>query len=397
MSYEVKVPVLPESVADATIAKWYKKVGDAVTREENIVDLETDKIMLEVPAPCDGVIKEIKAEEGAVVEAQALIAVIEEGAVAAPAAEAPAASAEPAAEEQAATDADGVSPSVRRYLKEKGVDASQVKGSGKGGRISKEDVDAFLAAAKQPVAAAAAAPVVETAGSRTEKRVPMSRLRQRVAERLVQVQHEAAILTTFNEIDMQPVMDLRKAYKDKFEKAHGVKLGFMSFFAKAVVEALQRFPAVNSSIDNNEIIYHNYCDIGVAIGSERGLVVPVLRNVENMSMADIEQSIRNYSAQASSGKLALEDMTGGTFTITNGGTFGSMMSTPIINPPQTGILGMHNIVKRPCVVNDEIVIRPMMYVALSYDHRVIDGREAVLFLVTIKELLEDPARMLLAV
>lgn len=403
MSYEVKVPVLPESVADATIAKWYKKVGDAVAREENIVDLETDKIMLEVPAPCDGVIKEIKAAEGSVVEAQALIAIIEEGAVApAPAAEekADAPAAAPAAAQQVAeetsSDADAISPSVRRYLNEKGVNASQVKGSGKGGRISKEDVDAFLASAKQSPAAAAA-PVVEAAGSRTEKRVPMSRLRQRVAERLVQVQHEAAILTTFNEIDMQPVMDLRKAYKDKFEKAHGVKLGFMSFFAKAVVEALQRFPAVNSSIDNNEIIYHNYCDIGVAIGSERGLVVPVLRNVENMSMADIEQSIRDYSAQASSGKLALEDMTGGTFTITNGGTFGSMMSTPIINPPQTGILGMHNIVKRPCVVNDEIVIRPMMYVALSYDHRVIDGREAVLFLVTIKELLEDPARMLLAV
>jgi 2-oxoglutarate dehydrogenase E2 component (dihydrolipoamide succinyltransferase) len=391
MSYEVKVPVLPESVADATIAKWYKKVGDPVTREENIVDLETDKIMLEVPAPCTGVIKEIKVEEGAVVEAQALIAVIEEGAVAEVSSEAPA-EAEPVSDEPEAEADGGLSPSVRRYVKEKGVDASQVKGSGKGGRVTKEDVDKHVSSPKEAAPAVAVA-----AGSRTEKRVPMSRLRQRVAERLVQVQQEAAILTTFNEINMQPVMDLRKSYKDKFEKSHGVKLGFMSFFAKAVVEALQRYPAVNSSIDGNEIIYHNYCDIGVAIGSERGLVVPVLRNVESMSMADIEQSIRDYAGLASTGKLSLDDMTGGTFTITNGGTFGSMMSTPIINPPQTGILGMHNIIKRPHVINDEVVVRPMMYIALSYDHRVIDGREAVLFLVTIKELLEDPARMLLSV
>ena len=388
MSYEVKVPVLPESVADATIAKWYKKVGDSVTREENIVDLETDKIMLEVPAPCSGVITEIKEQEGAVVEAQVLIAVIEEGAVAEAPAEAPAETPTPV-QQKGAKGASASSPSVRRYAAEKGVDTAQVQGSGKGGRLSKGDVDKHASLGSE-------APVV-AAGSRTEKRVPMSRLRQRVAERLIQVQQEAAILTTFNEVNMQPVMDLRKAYKDKFEKKHGVKLGFMSFFAKAVVEALQRYPAVNSSIDGKDIIYHNYCDIGVAIGSERGLVVPILRNVESMSMADIEQSIRDYAGLASTGKLTLEDMTGGTFTITNGGTFGSMMSTPIINPPQTGILGMHNIIKRPYVVNDEVVVRPMMYIALSYDHRVIDGREAVLFLVTLKELLEDPARMLLSV
>jgi 2-oxoglutarate dehydrogenase E2 component (dihydrolipoamide succinyltransferase) len=287
-----------------------------------------------------------------------------------------------------------LSPSVRRYAKEKGVDTSEVSGSLKGGRVSKEDIDKHISS---PSPAVVLEPLVVSSGSRTEKRVPMSRLRQRVAERLVQVQHEAAILTTFNEINMQPVMDLRNVYKDKFEKAHGVKLGFMSFFAKAAVEALQAYPVVNASIDGNEIIYHNYCDIGVAIGSERGLVVPVLRNVESMSMADVEKSIRDYAGLASTGKLSLDDMTGGTFTITNGGTFGSLLSTPIINPPQTGILGMHNIVKRPYVVNDQVVVRPMMYIALSYDHRVIDGREAVLFLVKIKELLEDPARMLLSV
>lgn len=393
MSYEVKVPVLPESVADATIAKWYKKVGDSVAREENIVDLETDKIMLEVPAPCDGVIIEIKEAEGAVVGPQALIAVIEEGAVAEASSEEPVAEqSAPAAEEKVAAPGGAASPSVRRYANEKGVDTAQVSGSGKAGRVTKGDIDGHGSSSAKP-----AAEGVVSAGSRTEKRVPMSRLRQRVAERLVQVQHEAAILTTFNEVNMQPVMDLRKAYKDKFEKVHGVKLGFMSFFAKAVVEALQEYPAVNSSVDGNEIVYHNYCDVGVAIGSERGLVVPVLRNVENMSMADIEQSIRDYAGLASTGKLSLDDMTGGTFTITNGGTFGSMMSTPIINPPQTGILGMHNIIKRPHVINDQVVVRPMMYIALSYDHRVIDGREAVLFLVKIKELLEDPARMLLSV
>jgi 2-oxoglutarate dehydrogenase E2 component (dihydrolipoamide succinyltransferase) len=386
MSYEVKVPVLPESVADATIAKWYKKVGDLVQREENIVDLETDKIMLEVPAPCDGVIKEIIAQEGAVVNSQALIAVIEEatGLVAT--------KEEVVSKQEKLTEV--LSPSVRRYAKEKGVDTSEVSGSLKGGRVSKEDIDKHISS---PSPAVVLEPLVVSSGSRTEKRVPMSRLRQRVAERLVQVQHEAAILTTFNEINMQPVMDLRNVYKDKFEKAHGVKLGFMSFFAKAAVEALQAYPVVNASIDGNEIIYHNYCDIGVAIGSERGLVVPVLRNVESMSMADVEKSIRDYAGLASTGKLSLDDMTGGTFTITNGGTFGSLLSTPIINPPQTGILGMHNIVKRPYVVNDQVVVRPMMYIALSYDHRVIDGREAVLFLVKIKELLEDPARMLLSV
>ena len=396
MSYEVKVPVLPESVADATVAKWYKKVGDTVAREENIVDLETDKIMLEVPAPCSGVLTAINVEEGAVVNAKQLIAVIEEGAVAEVTANnTVAAAVSSSAESSPATSGtQPLSPSARREVKGTGVNPDQVQGTGPGGRVTKQDVRNHASA---PAASSAAEAVVESSGSRTEKRVPMSRLRQRVAERLVQVQHEAAILTTFNEVNMKPVMDLRKAYKDKFEKVHGVKLGFMSFFTAAVVEALKRYPAVNSSIDGNEIIYHNYCDVGVAIGSERGLVVPIIRNAETLSMADIEQSIRNYAAKASTGKLALEDMTGGTFTITNGGTFGSMLSTPIINPPQTGILGMHNIVKRPCVIDDEIVIRPMMYLALSYDHRVVDGREAVLFLVTIKELLEDPARMLLAV
>lgn len=388
MSFDVKVPVLPESVADATIAKWYKKIGDTIRREENLVDLETDKIMLEVPAPCSGTITSLAFEEGATVTAEQVIAVIEEGDVSE---DAPQAAEAPAAEAQSASAPGAVSPSVRRHAGEQGVDASALSGSGDRGRVTKADVDAASAPAS------AAADVVVPTGARTEKRVPMSRLRQRIAERLVQVQHEAAILTTFNEIDMKPVMDLRSRYKDQFEKTHGARLGFMSFFAKAAVEALQRFPAVNASIDGGDIVYHNYCDIGVAISSPRGLVVPVLRNVEHMSMADVESSIVNYAVAAKEGKLGMDDLTGGTFSITNGGTFGSMLSTPIINPPQTAILGMHNIVKRPVVVNDEVVVRPVMYVALSYDHRVIDGREAVQFLATIKQLLEDPARMLLSV
>lgn len=398
MTIEIKVPVLPESVTDATVAKWYKKVGDQVARDENIVDLETDKVMLEVPATKAGVIESITSSEGDVVTEGHILATIKEGA---PAAESeakaepePAASTAPAAESEtkvepaekaaakpAAKKQTDLSPSVRRIVKENDVDASKVDGSGRGGRITKQDVVTHMAGG----------------GSRSEERVPMSRLRQRIAERLLEVQQNAAILTTFNEIDMQPVMDLRKKYKDQFEKEHDVRLGFMSFFTKAVVEALKRFPAVNASIDGNDIIYHNYCDVGIAIGSPRGLVVPILRNVENMGFAEIEKQIRVYAGKARDGKLSIEDMQGGTFTITNGGTYGSMMSTPIINPPQAGILGMHNIVKRAVVINDEVVVRPMMYVALSYDHRIIDGSESVRFLVTIKELIEDPARMLLEV
>jgi 2-oxoglutarate dehydrogenase E2 component (dihydrolipoamide succinyltransferase) len=405
MSVEIKVPTLPESVADATVAKWYKKEGEYIERDENLVDLETDKVMLEVPAPHSGVIEKISASEGDVVGAEHLLAVIddsvkqpEKSAEPAKAASVEAPATNSAAKETSTSSVslDDLSPAVRRLVTEKGLDVSQIMGSGKGGRITKQDVENFIKA-PQPAVKSKSADAIVPMGSRTEKRVPMSRLRARVAERLVQVQQEAAILTTFNEVNMKPVMDLRKKYKDQFEKSHGVRLGFMSFFTRAAVEALKRYPAVNASIDGNDLIYHNYYDVGIAIGSERGLVVPILRNVEIMSLADIEKEIRGYAAKAQNGKLALEDLQGGTFTITNGGTFGSMLSTPIINPPQTGILGMHNIVERPIVENGEIVARPVMYIALSYDHRVIDGREAVLFLRTIKEILEDPARMLLGV
>lgn len=390
MTIEIKVPTLPESVEDATVAKWYKKVGETIARDENLVDLETDKVMLEVPAPRAGVIEKIEVTEGSTVKSGQLLATIREldaAAAAAPAAtSAPvqAAVAAPVVAPATATTAvaaPDLGPSARRFANENNVDASQVAGTGRGGRVTKDDLVSHLSGG----------------GNRSEKRVPMSRLRQRVAERLLQAQHNAAILTSFNEINMKPVMDLRNQFKDQFEKTHGVKLGFMSFFTKAAVEALKRFPAVNASIDGDDIIYHNYFDIGIAIGSERGLVVPVLRNVELMSMADIEKQIRVYAEKAKSGKIAIEDLQGGTFSITNGGTYGSMMSTPIINPPQTAILGMHNIIERPVVERGEIVIRPMMYIALSYDHRLIDGREAVLFLVTIKELLENPARMLLEI
>ena len=399
MTIEIKVPVLPESVTDATVAKWYKKVGDQVARDENIVDLETDKVMLEVPATKAGVIESITSSEGDVVTEGHILATIKEGEVEGSAeskeeakSEASVESSDDSAskgesksavreEAQPAAKAEGLSPSVRRIVKENDVDASKVSGSGHKGRVTKQDVVSHMTGG----------------GSRQEERVPMSRLRQRIAERLLEVQQNAAILTTFNEIDMQPVMDLRKKYKDQFEKEYDVRLGFMSFFTKAVVEALKRFPAVNASIDGTDIVYHNYCDVGIAIGSPRGLVVPILRNAENMSFAETEKQIRVYAGKARDGKLSMEDMQGGTFTITNGGTYGSMMSTPIINPPQTAILGMHNIVKRAVVVNDAVVVRPMMYVALSYDHRVIDGSESVRFLVTIKELIEDPTRMLLEV
>lgn len=393
MSIEIKVPTLPESVSDATIAKWYKNVGDRIERNENLVDLETDKVMLEVPSTAAGVIEKIVAPVGSTVKAGELIAVINESAAAAP-------KAEVSAKTEAPKEniSDDLSPAVRRMVAEHNIDITQVKGSGKGGRITKEDIDSHLSKGAQSnqSTVSKAAPAAAM-GAREDQRVPMSRLRARIAERLVEVQSQAALLTTFNEVDMKAVMDMRAQYKDKFEKMHGARLGFMSFFVKAVVEALKRFPIVNASIDGNDIVYHNYYDIGIAVSSPRGLVVPIIRNADQLTMAQIEQAIVDYANKAKDGKLEMEDMTGGTFTITNGGTFGSMMSTPIINPPQSAILGMHNIVKRPMVVNDEIVIRPMMYLALSYDHRIIDGRDSVGFLVTIKELIEDPARLILSV
>jgi 2-oxoglutarate dehydrogenase E2 component (dihydrolipoamide succinyltransferase) len=410
MSTEIKVPTLPESVADATIAAWHKKPGEVVKRDEPLLDLETDKVMLEVPAPQDGVLGEILKPEGTVVTPNEVLATLTEGG-AAPATEAPAkkeAAAAPAvtpapiqqsAPQTNAATAEELSPAVRRLVTENNLDVSQIAGSGKGGRISKEDVVAHMSATKQsqPVVTAAPAPVTQLSGGRSEKRVPMSRLRARVAERLMEVQQNTAMLTTFNEVDMKPVMDLRARYKDAFEKNHGVKLGFMSFFVKAAVEALKRFPVVNASIDGNDIVYHGYYDIGIAVSTERGLVVPVIRDADKLSMAEIEQSIISYAEKARDGKLTMEDMTGGTFTITNGGIFGSMLSTPILNAPQSAILGMHNIVKRPVVENDQVVVRPMMYLAMSYDHRLIDGKDSVTFLLTIKQLLEDPSRLLLGV
>ena len=398
---DVRVPTLPESVTDATVLTWHKKPGDPVSRDENLLDLETDKVVLEVPSPIDGVLTEIKAEEGAVVNSDDILAILTEGAVAAAT---PAAS-EPAEEAPAESDDDPIlTPAVRRLVKEMKIDPSQVTGTGKEGRILKSDVMRYLdeqknqpAEAKEAKAAASAAPDDIALGPRDEKRVPMSRLRARVAERLLEAQANAAILTTFNEVDLQNVIELRKKYKDQFEKQHDTRLGFMSFFVKAAVEALKKFPAVNASIDGDEIVYHNYFDIGIAVGSPRGLVVPILRDADQMSFAEIEARIREYGEKARDGSLGYDDLTGGTFTISNGGVYGSMLSTPILNPPQSAILGMHNIVERPVVVNGEIVIRPMMYLALSYDHRIIDGRESVQTLVTIKELLEDPARLMLQV
>jgi 2-oxoglutarate dehydrogenase E2 component (dihydrolipoamide succinyltransferase) len=390
MSLEVKVPMLPESVADATVSTWHVKVGDTVARDQNIVDLETDKVVLEVPAPQAGVIEAIICSEGDIVKADQVIAKIKVGAVAvvpdAPAAKA----ASPASAPSAAKKAEDLSPAVRRMVAEHDIDVSKVSGSGKGGRITKEDVKSSMTQTSTPATPAAV-------GLRTQERVPMSRLRARIAERLVEAQHNAAILTTFNEINMQPIMDLRNKYKDIFEKRHNVRLGFMSFFTKAVTEALKRFPAVNASIDGSDVIYHGYCDVGIAVSSPRGLVVPILRNAEQLSMAQIECQINEFGQKAKEGKLTVEEMTGGTFTISNGGVFGSLLSTPIINPPQSGILGMHKIEQRAVVENGQIVIRPMMYVALSYDHRIIDGKESVSFLVAVKEMLEDPARLLLDV
>ena len=397
MIIEITVPPLPESVTEATLMSWHKKVGDYVNRDENLIDLETDKVVLELPAQQAGVIVEIIEQDGATVTAGQLLAKIDteaKAAEAAPAA-AQAPTAEPAGHVAAAGARAGVAmPAAAKLAAEKGVDVSGVQGSGRDGRVLKEDVAAMPAAAPK---AAAAPAVAVPLGDRVEQRVPMSRLRQRVAERLLQSQSQNAILTTFNEVNMKPIMDLRAKYKEKFEKQYGVKLGFMSFFVKAAVAALKKFPAVNASIDGNDIVYHGYFDIGIAVGSPRGLVVPILRNVDQMSIADIELAIVDYANKAKSGKIAIEDLTGGTFSITNGGTFGSMMSTPIINPPQSAILGMHATKERAVVENGQVVVRPMMYLALSYDHRIIDGREAVLTLVTIKEALEDPARLILEI
>ena len=393
MIIEVKVPVFAESITEGTLLSWHKKVGDTVTRDETLVDVETDKVVLEVPAPQSGVLVEIVVQDGETVTSEQFLAKIDTEAAAtatAPAAQ-PAPAAAPAAEAapSANTQAGVALPAAAKLAAETGVDVASIQGSGRDGRVLKEDVK--NAAAKVQAASAAPAPT----GPRPEQRVPMSRLRTRVAERLLASQQENAILTTFNEVNMKLVMDLRAKYKEKFEKEHGVKLGFMSFFVKAAVAALKKFPVVNASVDGKDIVYHGYFDIGIAIGSPRGLVVPILRDADQMSIAEIEKAIVDYAVKAKDGKIAIEDLTGGTFSITNGGTFGSMMSTPIINPPQSAILGMHATKERAVVENGQVVVRPMMYLALSYDHRIIDGREAVLTLVTIKELLEDPARLLL--
>ena len=404
MRIEVKVPQLPESVAEATLVSWHKKPGDAVARDENLIDVETDKVVLELPAPGDGVLVEIVKADGSTVTSNEVIAVIDteaKGAAAAPAAAAAAQPASAAAAAPAAAPAAATAlPAARKVLAEAGVDAAGVAGTGRGGRITKGDAlaaaEAKAAPAPAPVAKAPPAPPPAAApGARPEQRVPMSRLRARVAERLVQSQATAAILTTFNEVNMQPVIDLRNRYKDRFEKEHGVKLGFMSFFVKAAVHALKKYPLVNASIDGADIVYHGYYDIGIAVGSPRGLVVPILRDADQMSIADIERQIAEYGKRAQDGKLTVEELTGGTYTISNGGVFGSMLSTPIINPPQSAILGVHATKERAVVENGQVVVRPMNYLAQSYDHRIIDGREAVLSLVAIKEALEDPARLLL--
>ena len=414
MTIEVKVPALPESVSDGTLVNWKKQPGQAVQRGENLVDLETDKVVLDIPAPADGVLGQILRQEGDIVTTGDVIAMLEEGAVQsaaeAPAAPAPASApaAAPALVATAEADLEGLSPAVRRLAAENGLDVSKISGSGRGGRVTKADVLAYIEAQQQgrstpapaPVSApvsAPAAPLPPDALGRLEQRVPMTRLRARIAERLLMAKNSTAMLTTFNEINMKPVMDLRSRYKDQFEKTHNVRLGFMGFFVKAVIEALKRYPAVNGSIDGNDVVYHGYYDIGIAVSSPRGLVVPILRDADQMSLADIEKAIGEFGQKAKEGTLTVEDMTGGTFTITNGGVFGSLMSTPILNPPQSGILGMHATKDRPVAENGQVVIRPMMYVAHSYDHRIIDGREAVTFLVTVKECIEDPARLVLNV
>ncbi len=391
MIIDVKVPMLSESVSEGTLLEWKKKVGEAVARDEILIDIETDKVVLEVPSPQAGVLVEIIAQNGETVAAEQVLARIDTAATASASAEAPAAAPAPEAA-PAAAQTNAAMPAAAKLAAETGVDVNALQGSGRDGRVLKEDVQN---AAAKPAAAPAAAPAPVPAGARPEQRVPMSRLRARVAERLLASQQENAILTTFNEVNMKPIMDLRAKYKEKFEKEHGTKLGFMSFFVKAAVAALKKYPVVNASVDGNDIVYHGYFDIGIAIGSPRGLIVPILRDADQMSIADIEQAIVDYAKKAKDGKIALEDLTGGTFSITNGGTFGSMMSTPIINPPQSAILGMHATKERAVVENGQVVVRPMMYLALSYDHRIIDGREAVLTLVAIKDALEDPARLLL--
>jgi 2-oxoglutarate dehydrogenase E2 component (dihydrolipoamide succinyltransferase) len=432
MTIEVRVPQLPESVADATLVAWRKKPGDAVARDENLVDLETDKVVLEVPAPVAGVLKEIKLADGTTVTSGQILAVIEEGA-AAPGAAAPGATAVPGASapailaaaggavspapandavKAAAPAADGVgklSPAAKRVVEENKVDPKSVAGSGRDGRVSKSDVVNYLsnkgaAPAALPAAGGPApkapgqfVPAPRARGVRAEQRVPMTRLRARIAERMVQAQSTQALLTSFNEVDLKAVNELRGRYKDQFEKQNGVKLGFMSFFAKACVEALKKFPSVNASVDGNDIVYHEYFDIGVAVSTDRGLIVPVLRDVDSLSFSEIEKSIANFAARARAGSITIEELTGGTFTITNGGVFGSLLSTPIVNSPQSAILGMHKIQDRPVVVDGQVAVRPMMYIALTYDHRIIDGREAVQFLVTVKQCLEDPARMVLGI
>jgi len=404
MATEIKAPVFPESVADGTIATWHKQPGEAVSRDEVICDIETDKVVLEVVAPADGTIASIVKNEGDTVLSAEVIAQFEEGAVSGATQTQAVQSESEASVEQAAakTEAGNApiverqqvqdqAPAVRKALTESGINAADVSGTGRGGRITKEDV----ANHQSKPAAPAAAPLSVAVGERIEKRVPMTRLRKRVAERLLAATQETAMLTTFNEVNMKPIMEMRNQYKDAFEKRHGARLGFMSFFVKAATEALKRYPAVNASIDGDDIVYHGYYDIGVAVSSDRGLVVPVLRDTDRMNYAEVENGIRAYAGKAREGKLAIEDMTGGTFTITNGGTFGSLLSTPILNTPQTAILGMHKIQERPMAVNGQVEILPMMYLALSYDHRLIDGKEAVGFLVTIKELLEEPARLIL--
>jgi 2-oxoglutarate dehydrogenase E2 component (dihydrolipoamide succinyltransferase) len=427
MTIEVRVPQLPESVADATLVSWHKRPGDAVARDENLVDLETDKVVLEVPAPAAGILTEIRLSDGTTVTSGQILAVIDEkGAVAGvPGASAPAIMAAPngatlaaaatAAAPSAAPTAGGaaakLSPAAKRVIEQNGIDPQAIAGSGRDGRVSKSDVVNYLAtkdaaassappppaipAAKSPTSAPP--PPIAARGARSLQRVPMTRLRARIADRMVQAQATQALLTSFNEVDLKAVNDLRSRYKDSFEKQNGVKLGFMSFFTKACVEALKKFPAVNASVEGNDIVYHEYFDIGVAVSTERGLIVPVLRDADQSSFAEIEKSIVNFAARARSGTITMDELTGGTFTITNGGIFGSLLSTPIVNAPQSAILGMHKIQDRPVAIDGQVVVRPMMYVALTYDHRIIDGREAVQFLVTVKQCLEDPARMVLGV
>ncbi|MBT0586478.1 2-oxoglutarate dehydrogenase complex dihydrolipoyllysine-residue succinyltransferase [Alteromonas oceanisediminis] len=393
---EIKVPVLPESVADATIAAWHVKPGDSVSRDQNLVDIETDKVVLEVVAPNDGVLSSILADEGATVTAEEVIAKFKEGASESQAKSGSSDSSSKS--ESSSEDSDALSPSVRRLLAEKGIDASSVKGTGKGGRITKEDVEKHLQNSSKDSSKSADAPAVSVpSGERSEKRVPMTRLRKTIANRLLEAKNSTAMLTTFNEVNMKPIMDLRKQYQESFEKRHGIRLGFMSFYVKAVTEALKRFPEVNASIDGDDIVYHNYFDISIAVSTPRGLVTPVLKDTDMLGMAGVEKGIKELALKGRDGKLSMADLQGGNFTITNGGVFGSLMSTPIINPPQSAILGMHKIQDRPMAVNGKVEILPMMYLALSYDHRIVDGKESVGFLVTVKEMLEDPTRLLLDV